>query len=327
MTKAARALRRRMLTPNVSATRLDIRGFHEKNPAARDLLETIGRVFLTGFADAAEARYPADAEIRLEEIPDRFRGFAYEGAAMGFAVVDALSPLGGRRIARFLEGRGRDHDYMVYVGVGWAMARVPRFRWPHAEEMDPLLKWLALDGYGFHQAYFHTRRYVHEQYQDPRFPWPGGAGRAYAPHAIDQGIGRALWFVGGTDVDQVATLIERFPEHRRADLYSGTGLAATYAGGADEAELRSLAWRAGEYRPQVAQGSAFAAEARIRAGLIVPHTGVATAVFCDTTPEEAARVSRVARPGDDEARRDPAAYEMWRRRVADSFAESGRVSR
>ena len=35
------------------------------------------------------------------------------------------------------------------------------------EGSDPLLGWLAIDGYGFHQAYFHTARYVGEQYQNP----------------------------------------------------------------------------------------------------------------------------------------------------------------
>jgi len=59
----------------------------------------------------------------------------------------------------------------------------------------------------------------------------------------DQGIGRAMWFVGGTDVELVATMIDKFPDHRRADLYSGAGLAATYAGGAHEQELRAF-WNA-----------------------------------------------------------------------------------
>src|SRR5262249_38313857 len=155
---------------------------------------------------------------------------------------------------------------------------------------------LILDGYGFHQAYFHTRRYVYEQYREPDFPWPGGQHRAYADRALDQGIGRAVWFVAGTDPARAADLVDTFPEERRPDLYSRPGLAATYAGGAGEAELRLLADRAGEHRPQVAQASAFAADARVRAGLVVPHTELATQVFCGATPEEAAGISAAARP-------------------------------
>jgi enediyne biosynthesis protein E3 len=317
------ALRRRILTPDVSATRLDVRGFHVKSAVAKELLETIGGMFLTGYGYAAQASHPADAEAPLEELPTRFKGFAYEGAAMGFAVRDGL-PFGrSDHFDRFMQGRGDAHVYMAYVGLGWAMARLPRFRWPDATRLDPLLRWLVLDGYGFHQAYFHTRRYVHEQYQDPAFPWPNDRHRWYANRAIDQGIGRAMWFVGGTDPTWVATMIDDFPEQRRADLYSGAGLAATYAGGVDEDELRSFWYRAGIHRPLVAQASSFAAEARVRAGLVVPHTRLATEVFCGVSPEQAARISEEVRP-DATVEGDLPAYEVWRQRIANQFVSIGR---
>lgn len=300
-----------------------MRGFPEKNPAARELLETVGRSFLTGYAYAVEARTPADAERPLEAVAPQFRGFAYEGAAMAFAVLDALPWGGDGRVATFLAGRGGAHVYMAYVGVGWAMARVPRFRWPKLYAPDPVLRWLVLDGYGFHQAYFHTRRYVHEQFQEREFPWPTDGPRWYAHRAIDQGIGRAMWFVGGTDADLVATMIDRFPEQRRADLYSGAGLAATYAGGADEDELRRFLDRAGIHRPQVAQASAFAASARLRAGLETPHTGLATTVLCGRSPAEAARVCDELRPDGGGVGPEPA-YEVWRKRIADELRIHGR---
>jgi hypothetical protein len=306
-----------LLTPSSSATTLANRGFPEKSPAARELLEKIGESFLTGYGHAAESRTTLEAEERLELMPEQFRGFAYEGAAMGLAVRDGLPFGDAGRFGRLLAGRGADHIYMAYVGLGWAMARLPRFRWPDSEALDPLLRWLVLDGYGFHQAYFRTDRYVHEQFQDPRFPWPH-PGDSYAHRAIDQGIGRCLWFVGGTDVERVATLIGRFGAARRPDLYSGVGLAATYAGGADEDELRTLRRQAGEHRVQLAQGSAFAAEARVRAGLVLPHTHVATRVFCGLAPAEAAQVTHDVRP--EPADGDPPAYEVWRMRVAARFA-------
>jgi hypothetical protein len=316
-------LRRHILTPSVSATRLAVRGFPEKNPAARELLETIGQTFLAGYAQAAAASSPVDAEEHLEAVGTEFRGFAYEGAAMGFAVRDGMPFGSGRNVERFLAGRGGDHIYMAYVGIGWAMARLPRFRWPDGSTLDPLLRWLVLDGYGFHQAYFRTQRYVHDQYQDAAFPWPADGEQWYANHAIDQGIGRALWFVAGTDPQLAATLIEKFPEERQYDLYSGAGLAATYAGGADEDELRMLWQRAGACRSKLAQGSAFAAEARVRAGLVVPHTRVATQVFCGMTPEQAARISVEVRP-DQPVHDDLPAYEAWRQRIANEFVSLGR---
>lgn len=320
MASYLRALRSRILTPNVSATSLDTRGFHVKNEAAKELLETVGRSFLAGYSYATGARTPADAEERLEGVAPQFRGFAYEGAAMGFTVLDRLPVGGGSRMAGFLAGRGDDHIYMAYIGIGWAMARLPRFRWPRITPLDPLLRWLVLDGYGFHQAYFHTGRYVHEQVRTD-VPWPTDAW--YVNHAVDQGIGRALWFVGGTEPDLVCTMIDGFAETRRPDLYGGAGLAATYAGGADESELRAFWDRAGCYRPQVAQGCAFAAEARIRAGLVVPHTHLAARVFCDMTPAQAAELSGKHRP-DPHTQADLPGYELWRRRIAGEFASIGR---
>ncbi|GLU48724.1 DUF1702 family protein [Nocardiopsis ansamitocini] len=307
-------------------TSLEKRGFQEKNAESREVLETVGRTFLAGYAYAAEARRPDDAKDRLERIPTRFRGFAYEGAAMGFTMVDGLAPLRRDRVDTFLTGIGAPHVYMAYVGIGWGMARLPVFRWPDPSGYDPLLRWLILDGYGFHQAYFHTDRYVHGQADDHRFPWPEQRHQWYVGNSADQGIGRALWFVCGTDVERVATTIDKFPQSRHADLYAGAGLAAAYAGGAEERELRAFWDRAGQYRPQVAQGAAFAAQARVRAGLVVPHNELALQVLCDSTPEAAALVTERLRPPEPvrEEAGDTPAYELWRRRVAEDFAARGR---
>jgi len=309
-----RALRRRVLTPDRSATRLAVRGFHEKSPAARELLETVGETFLAGFAHAAEAREPGDAEPFLEAVPVALRGFAYEGAAMALAIVDACAPRSWR-VRALLAGRGGDHVYMVYVGVGWAMARLPRPLWIRLHAPDPLLRWLTLDGYGFHQAYFRTDRYVARQ-ERPRWP------RGYGARVVDQGIGRALWFGGGADATRVADLVERFAPGRRPDLYAGVGLAATYAGGATGAELRTLLDRAPGHAAQLAQGSAFAAKARTRAGLSTADTTVATEVFCGRSPEAAARITDEALPDPSD---DPAAvptYELWRQRIAAHFTRA-----
>ncbi|GGS57605.1 DUF1702 family protein [Actinokineospora fastidiosa] len=326
MSSSWRALRRRVLTPGVAETSVEKRGFHQKSPAATERLETVGKTFLDGYAHAVEARTAADAEQAIERLPDWLRGFAYEGAGMGLAILDGL-PFGrSDNVARLLARPvGAAYQTLIYVGIGWAMARLPRFRWPRARALDPVLAPLVLDGYGFHQAYFHTARYVDGQYRDPAFPWPGGAHGSYANRAIDQGIGRALWFVCGTDPERVADRIEAFPAERRGDLYAGTGLAATYAGGVTEDELRTLARRAGAHRADVAQGSAFAAFARVSAGIVPAHSAMATQVFCGTTPEEAARLTTELRPVRQDEHELPA-YEVWRQRLANEFISLGGVN-
>jgi hypothetical protein len=171
-----------------------------------------------------------------------------------------------------------------------ALARLPRVRWRAVAPADPLLRWLALDGLGFHQAYFDTRRYVTDRWRPAGYPaWPGRD--EYAHRAVDQGIGRALWFVNGADPAAVAGCIETFPVSRRADLCSGAGLASVYAGGVDAGGLAAFWEAAGRYQPEVAQGAAFAAKARLRTDLVVPHTELAVKTYCDLSIEDAAAVT------------------------------------
>lgn len=318
MSTSLRTLRRRLLTPNVSETRADVRGFHVKDEAAREVLETVGKSFLEGFAVAAEAPDPESAGPVLDRLPQRYRGFAFEGAAMALGVLDGL-PFGrSDSVRRFLAGPGAPHVYMAYVGIGWAMARLPRWRWSRLAMPDPLLRWLVLDGYGFHQAYFRTAEYVGARREDRELSWPGGGPQGYVQRAIDQGIGRALWFVCGTDVERVADTVAGYPRDRHADLWSGVGLAATYAGGASDEELRRLRRLSGAHHDRLAQGSSFGATARVRAGLVVPHCEAAVQVLCAMTAAEAAEMTEQRRPATPDTGQLPA-YEVWRQRIADQF--------
>ncbi|WP_194892440.1 DUF1702 family protein [Catenulispora pinisilvae] len=319
MTGMWAASRRRILTPSTSQTKLKRRGFHEKSPEAKQQLESAGAMFLAGYALAAQAEQAWEAESGLATLPRAYRGFAYEGAGMGFAVRDAIAPRRRHMTADLIDGRGADHVYMVYVGVGWALARLPRAFWGRMTDSltDPVLRWLILDGYGFHQAYFHTDKYVNRQFTRTDFPWPQAGPAAYANRVVDQGIGRAMWFVHGADPQRLADAVDSFPQTRRADLYAGSALAVTYAGGLDEAELRVFKQRARHYAPQVAQASAFAATARVRAGNQTSHTALATGLLAGVTPEEAARVCLGAFPDPSErtAAGEPA-FEVWRERIA-----------
>lgn len=319
-----RALRRRILTPSMSQTEFATRGFTEKSPAARERFETVGRMFLTGYGIAVEARNPLEAEAGLERIEPLFRGFAYEGASMGLAMLDGLPGGGSGRIQAFLRGRGAAHIYMVNVGAGWALARLPRFRWSTVKGSDRLLRWLVLDGYGFHQAYFKTQKYVHECYRDVAFPWPADGPRWHAEKVIDQGVGRAMWFVAGGDPALVTSMIGKFDESRRADLYAGTGLAATYAGAADKRELLELWDLAGPYRAELAQGSAFAASARLEAGLANEHTTLATEILCGVSVEEAVEICWRVRPQPPYEDTEMPAYDVWRRAIAAELNADGR---
>lgn len=235
---------------------------------------------------------------------------------MALAVRDALRPAGRHWVGDFLAGPAAPHIYMAHIGVGWAMARVPTVRWRAIMPQDAVLRWLALDGYGFHQAYFRTKQYVAGQYQ-ARIPVWEPAG--YASQAIDQGIGRALWFVNGSDVQAVADTISRFDPSRHGDLWSGAGLASVYAGGVGAGELKLMRSLAGRHAPDAAQGAAFAAKARLLAGLVTPHTEVGVQVYCGMSVEEAAAVTEDAVEVLLEPDGPVPGYELWRQRIRQRF--------
>ena len=315
-TNWAGRLRCRIFLPDQSEATFAKRGFTAPDATRQANIEKVGSIFLEGFEYGMAGLSLSAIESSLETVEPAFRGFAYEGCTMALAVRDGIRPAGRHWVRDLLASRGANHIYMAYIGVGWAMARLPRLRWRAIEPHDPLLRWLALDGYGFHQAYFRTKQYVWQRHQAPI---PGWEPAGYANRAVDQGIGRALWFVNGSDVQGVATTIEAFPQSRRADLWSGAGLASVYAGGADAGELSDMVRLAGPYRPHAAQGAAFAAKARLLAGLVMPGTELGVKVHCDMSVEEAAAVTDEARDGLPPDDTDMPRYEIWRDRIRKRF--------
>jgi hypothetical protein len=220
---------------------------------------------------------------------------------------------------------------MGHVGAGWVWASWPLPLWTipsFHSHLDPLLFWLAFDGWGFHEGFFHWPKYINGQTVPRRF-------KGYQRRAFDQGLGRSFWFVNGGNVDLISSTIAAFDELRQSDLWSGVGLAATYAGVVEEETLAALRDRAGLYSPHLAQGSAFAAKARQRAGNSTDYTELAVQVLCGISASRAAslcdeELEQVIRPGDHGAVRaqdetvlaphEPA-YELWRRRIQDFFTD------
>lgn len=294
------------------------RGFTATDPAARDRLEEIGRSFLAGYHAALE-RGEAGLARAWSAMPRERHGWAAEGAAMAMAILDCLTPWDRCRASRFLDSAGAPHLYMAHIGFGWALARLrrPLDRLPLA--LDPLLRWLVADGYGFHEGYFHPEVTARRGERPPHVT-------GYAARAFDQGLGRALWFVEGADPRRVAAAIEALPAPRRADLWSGAGLACAYAGAADRAAVESLRAAAGEHRLHAAQGAVFAATARDRAGNPAPHTDLAVAVLAGIGAERAAALAMNAgadlpRAGEGDGAAGEPAYETWRRRIRVALTE------
>ncbi|WP_158883430.1 DUF1702 family protein [Amycolatopsis anabasis] len=315
------SLRRLLLTPSLSDVTFRRRGFPAIPSKSTEHLEAIPQAVLCGFEWGIDAHDLWEVRCRLDMVEPELRGFAYEGATMACTLLDALGR--GRRTRDLLRGPGQPHLLLAYIGIGFAMARLPRPLWkkvvPDLEDsmFHPTMSWLAVDGYGFDRAYFDTRRWVDEQRVPAAYPWQGAPG--YFLRAVDQGIGRALWFIHGADASAVSAAVSRFAGARRADLWSGVGLAATFAGGCDADSLAWLRVDAGEHRAQLALGAVFAATARECAGFTPEHSELATATLTGLSVNDAralAAATAVHRTTDQAT----PPYELWRRGILAHFA-------
>jgi len=313
-------IKSRALSVSTDEVRLERRRIDPKNAAAKEQLENVGLAFLEGYHCALKDLDARDLVYSLEQGPARLRGFSYEGAAMAIWLLDATSIFSKHRWERFYSLASISQPYIVHVGVGWGIARLPwAKRNPEAylRCFDPMLGWLALDGLGFHEGYFHTSTWIRDPSRRSQYS-------PYANRVFDQGLGRSLWFVDGTDIDRIAATIESFDPDRRDDLWSGVGLACAYAGQYSEKELRSLMDYAQMHLPSFRQGISFGAEARVLAQLDDENTERACQTVCFMSAEQAALWTRKARTA---VQRSPESstrprYELWRLRMQECLTPS-----
>jgi hypothetical protein len=319
------SLRGLVLAPSLEEVSFAGRGFSVPRTAASERLEAVPQAVVCGFEWAIAAHDLTDLDRRLRLVDIEQRGFAYEGATMAFTILDTVR---GHRTQDLLTGSGEKHIFLAYIGIGFAMARLPRVLWKKVlpdlpgARYHPMMSWLAVDGYGFDRAYFDTERWVDRQEIPAPYAWQGSP--EYFLRAVDQGIGRALWFIHGADPARVAAAVARFAPHRQPDLWGGVGLAATFAGGSSAQGLSELRESAGDHWSELALGAVFAVKARTYAGFVPEHTEVATARLADLSVEGAGVLA-------DRTEVDPYGsgplpqYEVWRQRIRAHFTQSLRV--
>jgi hypothetical protein len=321
------AIRKRLIAPPMNVTSFAVRGFRLDSPG-RLKLEESARQFGLGFELAMEHKGDDAIAERLELLESEFHGFAYEGAVMALTLRDVMSPAPGNKNVENFAGVGRpaDHQvFMAYIGIGFALARLPKFLWRRALPNQallpehPALNWMILDGYSFHEAFFKTQKWVHDQYISPPVPWKWKGSHDWVLKAMDHGVGRAMWFVNGGDVEQLNNMINGFNPARRSDLWSGAALAATYAGGVGEEALTEFVKKTTEYRREVAQGAVFAVKQRVMANAVTPHTELASEIFCEMPVEEAASLTDWAAIDLPDTTAVPA-YEIFRQRIQSKFS-------
>lgn len=301
---SAGRLRRSLFGLSAARTALTARGFYQGSPQAREQFQQIVSAFVQGYHEALEDHRLEVLVPRLQAVAAEFRGFAFEGAALELACLDYVCPW-KRRFQALACGPGANHVYELHIGVGWMLGRLPRNTGRFLQRFDPLLRWLVVDGYGFSAGFSSPQRF----FQDHALP---ARLSGYALRAFDQGLGRCLWFVKGADAARVIATIQAFPTHRQRDLWSGVGVACAYAGGGEPEAIQELGEAARAYRPHLAQGSAFAAMARKRAGNPAVYTEHACEVLSGHSSEEVVRITHESMRGLPQ---HGDAYELWRSQV------------
>jgi hypothetical protein len=308
-------LRRALFGISEDEASFDRRGFTAVSAQTRAHLERCGGHFVRGYLHVLEAGVDAIAS-GVAQVEPWLAGFFVEGAGMAAILLDGVLPSSRPHFARLLASQGARHVYMIHVGAGWGLARLP---WPVSWKkralcrLDPMLRWLAMDGWGFHAGFF---GWASATAVRAKFGLDG-----YHARAFDQGLGRSMWFVFGGDVERIARHIDGFQD-RAGDLWSGVGLASAYAGGVERAALVRLAELASHHRAHLAQGAAFAAKARKLALNPTAHTNLACEIFCGKSADHCAAATHRALADCGSDAGDGAAYDEWRTRIRATLSES-----
>jgi enediyne biosynthesis protein E3 len=248
-------------------------------------LEGVLATFIAGYNLALAIDDGAELAATLRGRYDaQHVGFAFEGVGMYLGLRDQLAPWRHSALRTFIEGPGRDFDYITAVGAGFAVARLPwgvRSWTSYARRLDPLIAWCLPDGLGFHEGVFHLSRY-----QDGRREPPPSL-PAYARQLFDSGLGRSLWWSQGAAPRRIAAMIARFPASRQREMWCGIGVAAAYAGGIGEDGLLDLGELAGPNRADFLSGIPFATRMRQKGGNPWSGTDLACRLLLDRSSDDA----------------------------------------
>jgi enediyne biosynthesis protein E3 len=241
--------------------------------------ERIQSIFLdTQLFYATHDNMPALIEY-LENTNPEFRSIAYESASMALAIKDLETGSFPDEWLAFANSAAKAHTAQVYVGLGWAIAKLNLPFLEIVKELDTQLYFRIADGCGYYDGSFRRRPTVLSQQLPAYLP-------AAAMPIYDQGVGRSIWYSAKTDINKIHSLIETFPVNRQADMWRGIGIAVAYVGGSNNEDLKTLLHYAGTNGPQLAYGAALAARSRMLANTMTADTDRCSRLWFTHTARE-----------------------------------------
>lgn len=196
----------------------------------------------------------------LETHPSKFKSIAYEATAMVFALQD-IGDNNNNNLPKWtllLKKYGQNHAIQIHVGLGWALAQQHLDAIPFLNDLEPLLRWRVLDGYGYYDGFFRRRKVL--QGILPDFLTTEEAKTVYY-----QGIGRSLWYTSKGNVEDISKKIMQLPAIQQIHLWRGVGIASCYASGIPPSFWQQFGEPISSFQAQLAAGAAMAVKSRLRA--------------------------------------------------------------
>jgi hypothetical protein len=257
--------------------------FPGSETGAKRQLRLSSNAFISGYNTTLEVGLSHIILSELQSFDINLRGFAYEGVGMGLTMIDYTSFGKESKFQKFVD-ENPNYTSLAHIGAGFAISVLNKDIEKSLAPMDPMQRWWAMDGYGFYNGIFKWKQSVQKQFVPRKVT-------GYALRAFDRGLGRSIWFLFSADINRIVNELKKFPESRRADIWSGVGVASTYAGGVSEETLRNIKATAGSYASYVSLGSTQAASARYLANNIVEHNDLACSVYCGMSAENVAKLT------------------------------------
>ncbi len=247
----------------------------------------------------------------LESTDIEFRSIAYESASMSIALEDLKQGNQFTNWLQFLNDAALAHATQVHVGLGWAFAQQLKNPIAYLAELNSMSRYRVLDGYGYYEGIFRRRRsiinHVKLALED-----------SVASAALDQGLGRSIWYLNKGIIDDAKNMIEAFAVERHKDLWRGLGIAIAYLGGCNEETLRYIFSKTDLYKTQLATGAMMALVSRDSAKYISADTELVCKIFCNKTAEQILELNYSIKSNLDLKSDD--AYAKWIEAFENSFS-------
>jgi hypothetical protein len=242
------------------------------------ILKKIDQVFTT-FQSAqyiAENTVYEELDQKLISYDPEFRSVAFEAASMTLLSSD-FKKNGSNQTEQwknFYSTHQSLHETQLLTGYGWALAVHQKKPSDFLDQFDPLVSMRILDGYGYYYGLLRSRISV----QNIQIPDDINKDLLFA---FDQGLGRSLWYLSKGDLEKLMTMLEKFPDERKPNLWRGIGIASAYLGGIDAPTYHKLNQLAVNNHKQFVVGVLVAINTRMQSNSFTKYIQTACTMLTD----------------------------------------------